>query len=157
MHMYDNLSEVATRDTPKIFESTMEETLQMKNDIHDVTKFSTFMKSVVEKSGIEKSLGRQLRLAVEEAVVNVINYAYPIGQEGDIEIRIMCNGETLKTVIIDSGVAFDPTLQEKVDTSLSVEDRQIGGLGILLVRELMDTISYEREKGKNILTLIKNI
>ena len=44
MHMYDNLSEVATRDTPKIFESTMEETLQMKNDVHDVTKFSTFMK-----------------------------------------------------------------------------------------------------------------
>ena len=69
----------------------------------------------------------------------------------------MSDGETLKTIITDSGVAFDPTAKEKADTSLSVEDRQIGGLGILLIRELMDAINYERENGKNILTLIKNI
>ena len=111
----------------------------------------------MEKLNIEKSLARQLRLAVEEAVVNVIDYAYPAGYEGDIEIQIMSDGKTLKTIIIDSGVAFDPTAKEKADTSLSIEDRQIGGLGILLVRELMDTINYERENGKNILTLIKNI
>ena len=122
-----------------------------------MSKFSTFMKSVMEKLNIEKSLARQLRLAVEEAVVNVIDYAYPAGYEGDIEIQIMSDGKTLKTIIIDSGVAFDPTAKEKADTSLSIEDRQIGGLGILLVRELMDTINYERENGKNILTLIKNI
>ena len=60
-------------------------------------------------------------------------------------------------VIIDSGVAFDPTVKEKADTSLSAEDRQIGGLGILLVRELMDAINYERNNVKNVLTLIKNI
>jgi len=61
----------------------------------------------------------------------------------------------LKTIVIDSGVAFDPTAKEKADTSLSAEDRQIGGLGILLVRELMDAINYERNNGKNVLTLIK--
>ena len=59
-------------------------------------------------------------------------------------------------MIIDSGVAFDPTLKEKADTTLSAEDRQIGGLGIHLVREIMDTINYIREGGKNVLTLIKN-
>ena len=148
---------LAIRYTPKDFESTLTETLLIKNDIHDVPKFSTFMKSVMEKLNIEKSLARRLRLAVEEAVVNVIDYAYRAGQEGDIEIRIMSDGKTLKTIIIDSGVAFDPTVKEKADTSLSAEDRQIGGLGILLVRELMDAINYERENGKNVLTLIKNI
>ena len=56
----------------------------IKNDIHDVPKFSTFMKSVMEKLNIEKSLARRLRLAVEEAVVNVIDYAYRAGQEGDL-------------------------------------------------------------------------
>ena len=153
----DDLTMLAIHYTPKHFESTLTETLLIKNDVHDVSKFSTFMKSVMEKLNIEKSLARQLRLAVEEAVVNVIDYAYPAGYEGDIEIQIMSDGKTLKTIIIDSGVAFDPTAKEKADTSLSIEDRQIGGLGILLVRELMDTINYERENGKNILTLIKNI
>ena len=151
----DDLTMLVIHYTPKHYESTLSETLLIKNDIADVSKFSIFMKSVMERLSIEKPLARQLRLAVEEAVVNVIDYAYPAGQQGDIEIRIMSDGGTLKTVIIDSGVAFDPTVKEKADTSLSAEDRQIGGLGILLVRELMDSINYEREDGKNILTLIK--
>ena len=115
------------------------------------------MKSVLEKLNIEKSLAQRLRLAVEEAVVNVIDYAYPAGQTGEVEVCIMSDGKSLKTVIKDSGVAFDPTKKEKADTSLSVEDRQIGGLGILLVRELMDSINYERMDGKNVLSLVKNI
>ena len=153
----DDLTMLAIHYMPKHFESTLTEKLMIKNDVQDVSKFSAFMKSVLKKLNIEKSLARQLRLAVEEAVVNVIDYAYPSGIEGDIEIHIMSDGGTLKTIIIDSGVAFDPTAKEKADTSLSAEDRQIGGLGILLVRELMDAINYERENGKNILTLIKTI
>jgi len=98
-----------------------------------------------------------IRLAVEEAVVNVMNYAYPAGEEGEIEIRLMSDGTVLRTVIIDSGVAFDPTIEKKADTSLPPEERQIGGLGILLYRELMDSINYEREGGKNILTLNKQL
>jgi sigma-B regulation protein RsbU (phosphoserine phosphatase) len=151
----DDLTMLAIRYTPKQFESTLTETLLIKNDVKEISKFSTFMKSITEKLNIEKSLARQLRLAVEEAVVNVIDYAYPAGQEGEIEVCMQSDGKSLKTVIIDSGIAFDPTAVEKTDTSLSVEDRQIGGLGILLVRELMDSINYERINKQNILTLIK--
>lgn len=115
------------------------------------------MESATQKMGIEKTDARKLRLAVEEAVVNVINYAYPVGTEGTVEVRLMSNAHRIKMMIIDSGVAFDPTSKEKVDTTLLAEERQIGGLGILLVRELMDSINYEREDGKNILTLIKNL
>ena len=153
----DDLTMLAIRYVPKHFECTMAETLVIKNNVREVTKFSTFIKSVMEKLNIESGLARKLRLAVEEAVVNVIDYAYPAGQEGDIEIRIMSDGKTLKTVLVDAGVAFDPTAKEKADTTLSVQDRQIGGLGILLVRELMDTINYERIDGQNILTLIKKL
>ena len=153
----DDLTMLAIHYTPKHFESTLTETLLIKNDVHEVSKFSAFMKSVMEQLNIEKHLAHKLRLAVEEAVVNVVDYAYPAGIEGDIEIRFLSDGETLKTVIIDSGVAFDPTAKEKADTSLSIEDRQIGGLGILLVRELMDSINYERADGQNFLTLIKKI
>ena len=145
------------KPTLEQFESTLTETLVLKNDVHEVTRFSSFIKSATEKQGIEKSLARQLRLAVEEAVVNVIDYAYPIGTDGDITIKMMSDGHSLRFQIMDAGVPFDPTKQDKTDTTLSAEDRQIGGLGILLVRELMDSINYERTGGKNILTLIKNI
>ena len=89
-------------------------------------------------------------------MVNVIDYAYPIGTEGDVTVKVMSDGHKLKIQIVDSGVTFDPTAKEKADISLSAEERQIGGLGILLVRELMDSINYERIHGHNILTLIKN-
>ena len=151
----DDLTMLAIRYTPKQFESTLTETLVLKNDVHEVTRFSSFIKSVTEKLGIETPLARKLRLAVEEAVVNVISYAYPEGTEGDVTIKIMSDGHTLRFQIIDTGVPFDPTKKEKTDTTLSIEERQIGGLGIFLVRELMDTINYERVDGKNILTLIK--
>ena len=142
--------------TPKQFESMLTETLTIKNDFHEVSRFSSFIKSVTEKIGIEKSLARQLRLAVEEAVVNVIEHAYPVDTEGDITIQVMYDSNTIRILITDYGVAFDPTAKEKPDTSLSVEDRQIGGLGLLLIRELMDSINYERIDGKNVLTLVKH-
>ena len=151
----DDLTMMAIRYTPQQYECILSETLVIKNDVKEVTKFSEFMKSVLEKLDIEKSLSRQLRLAVEEAVVNVIDYAYPVGKKGEIEVQMMSDDKTLKTVIIDSGVAFDPTAKEKADTTLSAEDRQIGGLGILLVREIMDSVNYERINKQNILTLTK--
>jgi sigma-B regulation protein RsbU (phosphoserine phosphatase) len=151
----DDLTMLAIRYTPKRFETKLMETLVIKNDVHEVSKFSEFMKKVMERLNVEKSLSRQLRLAVEEAVVNVIDYAYPIGQEGEIEVRMMSDGKTLKTIITDSGVAFDPTAKEKADTTLSAEDRQVGGLGILLVRGIMDSVNYERINKQNILTLTK--
>ena len=153
----DDLTMLAIRYTPQQFENTLTETLVLKNDVHEVTRFSSFMKSVTEKLGLEKSQARQLRLAIEEAVVNVIDYAYPTGTEGDITVKLMSDGSSIRFQIIDSGVPFDPTAKEKADTTLSAEDRQIGGLGILLVRELMDAINYEREDGQNVLTLIKKV
>ena len=102
-------------------------------------------------------INAQLRLAIEEAVVNVMNYAYPPETPGDIVVKAMYNRQFVKFVIIDSGRAFDPTEAVKADTTLSAEDRPIGGLGIFLVRELMDSINYERVDGHNILTLRKDL
>ena len=153
----DDLTLLALRYTPQSFESVISETLVIKNNVREMPKFGEFVKSMFGKMGLDKSMSRNIRLAVEEAVVNVMNYAYPAGEEGEIEIRLMSDGTVLRTVIIDSGVAFDPTIEKKADTSLPPEERQIGGLGILLYRELMDSINYEREGGKNILTLNKQL
>ena len=153
----DDLTMLAIRYTPQQYESTLNETLTLKNDVREVAELSNFQKSFYEKMNLEKSLARQLRLAVEEAVVNVIEYAYPADTEGSVDITMMFDGHWLKVVIDDSGVAFDPTIEKKADTTLSVEERRVGGLGIHLVRELMDSINYERIDGHNILTMKKKV
>jgi anti-sigma regulatory factor (Ser/Thr protein kinase) len=85
-----------------------------------------------------------------------MNYAYPVGVKGDIVIEAEDRGDSVQFVIIDGGTPFDPTAKADADTTLSVEERPIGGLGIFLVRQLMDTVSYEYKGGKNRLTLVKN-
>ncbi len=151
----DDLTMLVIRYTPHIFDPRWSETLTITNDVREVARLSEFTKSVFAQMKMDKSLAQQLRLGIEEAVVNVIEYAYPAGQKGNIDVQILFDGEWLKVVITDKGVAFDPTIKSTADTSLSAEDRQIGGLGILLVRELMDVVNYERIKGCNILTLLK--
>jgi sigma-B regulation protein RsbU (phosphoserine phosphatase) len=153
----DDLTMLAVRYIPHRFESILTETLVIKNEVHEVKRLSEFLKSVSQQLDVSTSVANQLRLAVEEAVVNVIDYAYPIGTEGDINIRVLSDGKTVRIQIIDKGQAFDPTAMQRADTTLSAEERNIGGLGILLVREQMDSINYERTDGKNVLTLIKKI
>ena len=153
----DDLTMLAILYTPSTYNSKLSQSIVIKNRVSEMKRCSEFIKTVTEQLGIEPTLAGKLRLAVEEAVVNVIDYAYPMEINGKIEIGIQSDGETLRVIIRDSGVAFDPTAKEKTDVSLSAEERPIGGLGILLVRELMDSINYERINGENILTLTKKI
>ena len=134
----------------------LQETLHLSNDVKQVPELNEFIKSVANKLNLDQSLTSQLMLAVEEAVVNVMSYAYPIGTQGDITVEAKATEQWLKVIITDQGKAFDPTQTNKVDTTLNAEDRPIGGLGILLVQQLMDTINYERVDGNNVLTLKKN-
>jgi len=153
----DDLTMLALRYTPVTGDYTLHGELTMKNDVGQLKDLHAFLKSVGETLGLDASTIRNIRLAVEEAVVNVMDYAYPTGTEGDVTLKAMSNGKYLKLSITDSGMPFDPTEAAKADTTLSAEDRPIGGLGILLVRELMDSINYERIGGKNILTMKKKL
>ena len=153
----DDLTMLAIRYTPKQEESVLHETLTLKNDPHQVALLSSFVNGVLDKLGIDPKQAKKIRLAVEEVVVNVIDYAYPIGIEGDITVHASSDGSQVKFVIVDTGTPFDPTEKEKADTTLSVDERPIGGLGIHLVRQLMDSMNYERQDGRNILTLWKKI
>ncbi len=134
----------------------LDKTINLSNDVNQVPELNDFVKSVTSELNLGSSLSSQLMLAVEEAVVNVMSYAYPIGTKGDITVQAKATGQWLKFIIIDQGKAFDPTLRGEADTTLSAEERPIGGLGILLVKELMDSINYERNDGNNVLTLKKN-
>jgi sigma-B regulation protein RsbU (phosphoserine phosphatase) len=153
----DDLTLLAIHYTPVHRVAVLDEQLTLQNDVHQIQQLNTFVKQIMERLHVDKSLARELQLAMEEAVVNVMEYAYPVETNGDITIKILSDGNQLKFVIIDAGVYFDPTAKVKTDIDIPVQDRQIGGLGILLVRELMDSINYERTDGKNVLTLIKTL
>ena len=99
----------------------------------------------------------QIDVSVEEIFVNIANYAYAPGK-GMAKIRVEVGGEPLGVPItfIDSGVHYDPLAKEDPDVTLSAEERNIGGLGVFLVKNTMDDITYEYKDGQNILTLRKN-
>lgn len=129
----------------------------MRNDIQQIPTLAEW----IDGLGIPDEYNMPINLALEEIVTNVMLYAYPSSNEGKVFVEFVKAkgeaGERLIFTITDSGIPFDPTQAPEVDTTLSAEDRDIGGLGIHLVRQLMDEIAYERSDNKNILTLVKNI
>ena len=131
--------------------------LSLNNDIREAPKITDFMDDIVGETGIDTSLASSINLALEEAVVNVMNYAYPETQAGNITIEAYTDETTLTFVIKDNGIPFDPTKTTEPDINANLENRSIGGLGIFLVTHLMDNVDYKRTNGENILTLKKII
>ena len=135
----------------------LQRTMTLPNVIDQVPQLELFVNEVCETLGLDMSTTMSLNLALEEAVVNVMSYAYTAGTRGNIDIEAQANDRCLKFIISDWGIPFDPTAKTEVDTTLSAEDRPIGGLGIHLMRQIMDSINYERIDGKNVLTLRKKL
>ncbi|MBR4432824.1 MAG: SpoIIE family protein phosphatase [Paludibacteraceae bacterium] len=126
--------------------------LVMRNDIQQIPTLAEWLEMI----GLPQELNMPINLALEEAVSNVMLYAYP-GKSGQVLVECDKKEKQLIFTISDSGVPFDPTQQEDPDVTQSAEERPIGGLGIFLVRQIMDDIRYERKDNKNILTLTKRI
>ena len=141
-------------DTP--MEKT-ERHLILHNDIQQIPQLAEFVETVGSLARLSSSVTMSLNLALEEAVTNVILYAYPEGADGLVDIEAIIRKDEVQFVVTDSGKPFDPTAAPEADITLAAEDRPIGGLGIFLVRNIMDSVRYERQDGKNILTMSKNL
>jgi len=114
-----------------------------------------FILSQARFMGFSEKKISQIQLAAEEVLVNVINYAYP-DKRGDIEITLNTrDGVVLEVVVVDWGFAFNPLELPEPDLCAELEDRKIGGLGIYLLRKLMDEVSYKRENDRNILAFVR--
>lgn len=153
----DDLTMMAIQYIKQQHDVKLRKSIVLPNDVKEVSKLTAFVEEVCEAMGLDGALTAQLTLAIEEAVVNVMKYAYPPQKRGDVTIEAQSNDLRLKFTIIDSGMPFDPTVRAEVDTTLSAEDRPIGGLGIHLVRKIMDSINYERVDSLNVLTLRKKL
>ena len=135
---------------------TPQSSLILPNDVDTIPQLNEYIDCICEENGIDMEIAMSLNLAIEEAVVNVMSYAYPDGAQGEVKIESGVDPNQITFVITDNGIPFDPTAKEDVDVTLSAEERPIGGLGIHLIRQIMTHISYERKDGKNILTLSKD-
>ena len=147
---------MSQESTIKQHGESLQRSITLPNDIATITQLSEFVETVCEEKGLDMALTMNLNLALEEAVVNVMSYAYPDSQ-GDVKVDIMIDDQKVVSILTDSGIPFDPTQKGDVDTTLPAEERPIGGLGIHLVKQIMDKVSYQYVDNQNILTLEKNI
>lgn len=127
--------------------------------IEQLPNVISFIESELEKMEFSFKIITQFNLVVEELFVNIANYAYKDNEDGKCKITIDYNKEKQEVILFieDNGVKFNPLDNVEPDTTLSLDERQIGGLGILLVKKNMDHIEYKYENNKNILTLTKNV
>ena len=135
----------------------MRKNIVLTNDLQEVPRLNDFVEKVCEEVGFDQDNSKQIKEAVEEAVINVIKYAYPSGTHSDVTIEAASNETRLKFTIIDKGKPFDPTVQTAVNTTLSDKEHPIGSAGIHIIRQNMDSINYERIDDLNVLTLRKKI
>lgn len=134
---------------------TNKQTLTLTNDVDELSRLEPFLSSALEEKKVDPSIVSQVNLSVEEAVANVIMYAYPEGTTGTVDIVIDVSDDVIRLEISDSGVPFNPLEHEEINLDVPLDERPIGGLGIHLVKEIMDMVKYRHCDGRNILTLEK--
>ncbi len=117
-----------------------------------------FIQTQLQDSSCPQDVLYQVAIAAEEIFVNIAHYAYQT-EGGDATIRCQVCGNPPQVMIefLDSGVPYDPLSRNDPDVSLPASERKIGGLGIFLVKQMMDDVSYEYRDGKNILTIRKGV
>ncbi|MBQ1208858.1 MAG: ATP-binding protein [Bacteroidales bacterium] len=135
----------------------MEKSIVLTNNLSEIGRLTAFIEEIGQEFSLAPDVVFNLTLVLEEAVVNIINYAYPKEEHERIFLSAKLQNGSIVLMLTDTGKEFDPTLAPEADVTLSAEDRQIGGLGIFLIRQIMNEVKYERLEGKNILTLEKKL
>lgn len=143
----------------QIMEETKKE-LAVEATLNNLTAVLAFVESEAEKAGCPKKETKQLAVAIEELYVNVTSYAYmPDTGACAVELETGMSddaGGWIRILLKDHGKKFNPLLQEPPDITLPIDDRPVGGLGILMVKELVDRLEYMHENGENILAVEKH-
>ena len=126
-------------------------------DPDGVGKVNAAFAGFAETNALPETVRRSVNVALDELLANVLSHGRTGRNPCSVTVEGELDQERLTVTLTDDGPAFDPFGQDAPDTTLSVEDRPIGGLGIHLVRELMDEVSYQRRDGQNVVALVKNL
>lgn len=130
---------------------------EIENRIEEISSLAVKIEKLAKDWNLSSELTMNINLVVEEALSNIIFYAFKDKENRKIQIIISLQKKDIVIEIKDSGIAFNPLKQEAPDISLPAEERPIGGLGIFLISQIMDKINYKRESNQNVLTLKKSI
>lgn len=124
----------------------------------NITKVTEFVDEQLEELGCPMKAQMQIDIAIDELFSNIAHYAYN-PEVGPATVRVEVAEDPMAVVVtfVDHGVQYDPLAKEDPDTTLSAEERSIGGLGIYMVKKSMDDITYEYKDGQNILKIKKNL
>lgn len=135
----------------------MEKNITLNNDLSEISRLEAFLEELGTELQLTPELVMNINLALEEAIANIIMYAYPSEQQQKVVLKVTFSEQQLVFLLSDKGIIFDPTQVEDADIDLPLEERPIGGLGIFLIRQIMNEVSYERIGDVNRLTMKKDI
>ena len=127
--------------------------IAVKEELDNVIKF---VNNEIEKDVDKKTL-MKIDVVIEEIFVNIASYAYKKDEEGFANISIKNENNKIVITFEDAGIPFNPLLKENPDITLSAEKRKTGGLGIYMMKKMMDNVEYIYKDNKNILVIEKNI
>jgi serine/threonine-protein kinase RsbW len=131
--------------------------LRMKNDLLEIERMTQEVSSWSHEQAFPEEVEYQIELVLDELVSNVMRHGLKDGKEHFIAVNLGRDGHDLTVEIEDDGVPFNPIDAPIPDITKPIEERRIGGLGIHLVRQIMDSLSYERRAGKNYLLMKKRL
>lgn len=132
--------------------------LTVEATIENVPEVTGFVDEQLEQFDCPGKTKMQVNVAVEELFSNIAHYAYnPETGSATVRVEMAENPSAIVITFIDNGIRYDPLAREDPDITLSAEEREIGGLGIYMVKKTMDDVSYEYREGQNILRIKKNI
>ncbi len=132
-------------------------TMVIKNQVSELERAGRAVEAFGERHSVPARIMFNVNLAVDEILTNIISYGYPQGGDHEIVIRLSLSAGELIVIIEDEGRPFDPLHTKPPDTEVPASERSVGGLGIHLVRKVMDRLEYRREEGKNVLTMTKAV
>ena len=135
----------------------MKRALTFKNEEQELNRVAEFMEGVCDELQLDMHVAMKIQVAMEEMVTNVIFYAYPEGTSADITLTAESDGKEVTFVLSDAGKPFDPTAKEDADLDVNPMDREQGGMGILIVKNIMNEVSYQRLGDMNQLTMKKKL
>lgn len=128
--------------------------INMKNNHQEISRMCDEIKNFCAANNVSDAKYHDIVLIVDEIVANIINYAYPDQMEHEFSLNIIKENDRVCIKIVDGGIPFDPLNHKDPDTSAEIEERQIGGLGIFLVKQLSEYVEYSRIDDRNQLDIV---
>lgn len=130
---------------------------RLRNDLAETGKIGHWVEEFIRIHQLPPAVQQALDLSLVEWVTNIVSHGYEDSREHWISIRLSLPPGAVRVDVEDDGREFNPLNLPPAETSLPLEERPIGGLGVFMIRKLMDTITYRREDGRNIVTMTKQL